>query len=242
MIRVLRVWGRGFRVNTVPLCTGKRPAVERRPQELRTTYCHAVRSYAQIRRREELPSQLDDLPSTMLKKEYTGVQIAGAVNDVVKRLLSLEMASQAEKHKIKTQQLVDKVRSDPQDTSSVEVKIAVLTAKIRSYQEHIQKHPKDKANKRKMLMTIDKRKKLLKLLRRTRYDTFEHVCSQLDIVYTFPPEYYRPVTRRWLAKKALCIKVFQEAKKLRAAGLLRKKRPVKSGSKPEVNQAPGTPV
>lgn len=65
----------------------------------------------------------------------------------------------------------------------------------------------DKANKRRMLMAIDKRKKLLKKLRLVRYDAFEHVCEQLGITYTFPPEYYRRVTRRWLAKKAFCIKV-----------------------------------
>lgn len=56
-------------------------------------------------------------------------------------------------------------------------------------------------------MNIDQRKKKLKFLRRTRYDTFEHVCQQLGITYTFPPEYYRRATRRWQAKKALCIKV-----------------------------------
>lgn len=58
-----------------------------------------------------------------------------------------------------------------------------------------------------MLMAIDKRKKLLKKLRLVRYDAFEQVCEQLGITYTFPPEYYRRVTRRWLAKKAFCIKV-----------------------------------
>lgn len=56
-------------------------------------------------------------------------------------------------------------------------------------------------------MAIDRRKKLLKYLRRTRYDLFENVCKQLGITYTFPLEYYRKATRRWAAKKALCIKV-----------------------------------
>lgn len=56
-------------------------------------------------------------------------------------------------------------------------------------------------------MSIDRRKKKLKFLRRTRYEAFEHVCQQLGITYTFPPEYYRHATRRWQAKKALCIKV-----------------------------------
>lgn len=58
-----------------------------------------------------------------------------------------------------------------------------------------------------MLMAIDQRKKLLKNLRLVCHDTFEKVCEQLGITYTFPPEYYRRATRRWLAKKAFCIKV-----------------------------------
>ena len=58
-----------------------------------------------------------------------------------------------------------------------------------------------------MLMAIDRRKKMLKNLRLVNYDAFENVCQQLGITYTFPPEYYRRITRRWLAKKALCIKV-----------------------------------
>lgn len=57
-------------------------------------------------------------------------------------------------------------------------------------------------------MAIDRRKKLLKNLRLVRYDAFEKVCEQLGITYTFPPEYYRRATRRWVVKKAFCIKVF----------------------------------
>lgn len=72
----------------------------------------------------------------------------------------------------------------------------------------------DKANKRWMLMSIDRRKKLLKYLRRSRYDAFEKVCAELGITYTFPPEYYRRATRRWLAKKALCIKVMYYSMRL----------------------------
>lgn len=56
-------------------------------------------------------------------------------------------------------------------------------------------------------MAIDRRKKILKHLRLIRYDAFEKVCEQLGITYTFPPEYYRRATRRWMAKKEFCIKV-----------------------------------
>ncbi|NXL34196.1 RT15 protein, partial [Glaucidium brasilianum] len=177
-----------------------------------------------VRRKKDIPSHLDDLPPTMLKKDYANVPIVNSVDDVVKRLLSLEMASQKEKMKIKTQQLVEKVRRSPNDNGSSEVQVAVLTAKIRAYEEHLQKHPKDKSNRRRMLMAMDRRKKLLTYLRRVRYDTFERTCKQLNIQYTLPPPYTRKMTKRWLVKKAFCIKVFQEVRKLKAQQRLKERR------------------
>ncbi|XP_030637738.1 small ribosomal subunit protein uS15m [Chanos chanos] len=176
-----------------------------------------VRFYARAaRKKQEFPSQLQDLPPSMLKLEYAAVPLAQTTSDVVKKLISLELASHGEKLRLKEEQLISKVQRDKNDRTSTEVKVAVLTARIRNYQEHLQKHPKDKANKRRMLMSIDRRKKKLKFLRRTRYDAFEKVCQELGIAYTFPPDYYRRVTKRWLAKKALCIKIFKEAQRKRA--------------------------
>ncbi|KAK1156845.1 28S ribosomal protein S15, mitochondrial-like [Acipenser oxyrinchus oxyrinchus] len=184
----------------------------------------AVRCYARpIRKKQDYPSQLADLPPSLLKKEYAGIQCANQTDDLVKKLLTLELASHKEKLKIKTEQMIDMVRRNPNDNGSTEVQVATLTVNIRNLQEHLQKHPKDKSNKRRMLMAIDRRKKLLKYLRRTRYDLFENVCKQLGITYTFPQEYYRKATRRWAAKKALCIKVFNEVRKQRLAERLRQK-------------------
>ncbi|XP_026866878.2 28S ribosomal protein S15, mitochondrial isoform X1 [Electrophorus electricus] len=176
-----------------------------------------VRHYARaVQKKQEFQSQLQDLPPSMLKLEFATVPLAHTVDDVVKRLLSLELGSHRDKLRLKEEQLIAKVQRDENDRSSTEVKVAVLTARIRNFQEHLQKHPKDKANKRWMLMSTDQRKKLLKFLRRTHYDAFEKVCHELDITYTFPPEYCRRATRRWLAKKALCIKVFKEVQKQKA--------------------------
>ncbi|NWI94258.1 RT15 protein, partial [Pitta sordida] len=193
----------------------------------------AARGYARpvMRRRKEVPSQLDDLPPTMLKKDYANLPIINSVDDVVKRLLSLEMASQKEKMKIKTQQLVEKVRRSPNDNGSFEVQgncslpstVAALTARIRMYEEHLQTHPKDKNNRRRMLMDVDRRRKLLGYLRRVRYSTFENTCQQLGIHYTPAPAYTRRVTKRWLVKKAFCIRVFQEKQKLKAAEKLKQR-------------------
>uniref|UniRef100_A0A096LZV7 Small ribosomal subunit protein uS15m n=1 Tax=Poecilia formosa TaxID=48698 RepID=A0A096LZV7_POEFO len=178
-----------------------------------------VRHYARVAKRKTTgpESQLSDLAPTMLKMEYAPVPLAQTTDDLVKRLLSLELASHKEKLQLKKEQLIAKVQRDENDRNSVEVQaVAVLTARIRNYQEHLQKHHKDKANKRRMLMAIDRRKKLLKNLRLVRFDTFERVCEQLGIVYTFPPEYYRRATRRWLAKKEFCIKVFKAVQKQKA--------------------------
>ncbi|XP_035528948.1 28S ribosomal protein S15, mitochondrial [Morone saxatilis] len=177
-----------------------------------------VRHYARAakKRKTSPEGQFSDLSPTMLKVDYTAVPLAQTTDDLVKRLLSLELASHSDKLKLKTEQMIEKVQRDKNDRSSVEVQVAILTARIRNYQEHLQKHHKDIANKRRMLMAIDRRKKLLKNLRLVRYDAFEKVCEQLGITYTFPPEYYRRVTRRWLAKKAYCIKVFKEVQKQKA--------------------------
>ncbi|NXB79757.1 RT15 protein, partial [Donacobius atricapilla] len=177
----------------------------------------------------DIPSHLDDLPPTMLKKDYASLPIMNSVDDVVKRVLSLEMASQREKLKVKTQQLVEKVRRSPNDNGSFELlspsfTVAILTAKIRTLEEHLQRHPKDKSNRRLMLLELDRRRKMLGYLRRVNYGTFEHTCKELDIQYCPPQPYTRRLTKRWLVKKALCIKVFQEKQKLKAAVRLKQRR------------------
>ncbi|NXY59936.1 RT15 protein, partial [Callaeas wilsoni] len=177
----------------------------------------------------DIPSHLDDLPPSLLKKDYANLPIMNSVDDVVKRLLSLEMASQKEKMKVKIQQLVEKVRRSPNDNGSFELlslvfTVAILTARIRTLEEHLQRHPKDKRNRRSMLMDLDRRRKMLGYLRRVNYSTFENTCKHLGIQYSPPQPYSRHVTKRWLVKKALCIKVFQEKQMLKAAERLKQRR------------------
>ncbi|NXR59251.1 RT15 protein, partial [Rhadina sibilatrix] len=186
-----------------------------------TPVLQAARGYARpaAKKKKDTPSHLDDLPPTLLKKEYANLPIMSRVDDVVKRVLSLEMASQKEKMKVKIQQLVEKVRRSPSDNGSFEVqgKLKKGRVLIRTLEEHLQRHPKDKRNRRLLLMDLDRRRKMLGYLRRVNYGTFENTCQQLGIQYSPPQPYSRHVTKRWLVKKALCIKVFQEKQKLKAA-------------------------
>lgn len=57
-------------------------------------------------------------------------------------------------------------------------------------------------------MDLDRRRKMLGYLRRVNYSTFEKTCRELDIQYSPPQPYSRRVTKRWLLKKALSIKVW----------------------------------
>ncbi|XP_045332713.1 28S ribosomal protein S15, mitochondrial [Leopardus geoffroyi] len=173
----------------------------------------AVRGYA-IQKPVQR-SQEDDPPPSTLLKDYQNIPGIEKFDDVVRRLLSLEMANQKEKLKVKQEQLMKKIVANPEDTSSLEARIVALTVKIRNYEEHRQKHRKDKTHKRYLLMSIDQRNKMLKNLRKTNYSVFEKICKELGIEYTFPPPYHRKAHHRWATKKALCIRVFQEVQKLK---------------------------
>uniref|UniRef100_A0A6I8PMY5 Small ribosomal subunit protein uS15m n=1 Tax=Ornithorhynchus anatinus TaxID=9258 RepID=A0A6I8PMY5_ORNAN len=187
-----------------------------------------------------LPSQVDDLPSSMLRQDFRNVPGIDKAPPTPKILIGfLLFHFQKEKLKIKKEQMVSKVSANPEDTSSLEARVAALTVKIRSYEEHMQKHRKDKAHKRYLLMSVDQRKKMLKNLRQTNYEVFEKACKELGIEYTFPPLYYRTATRRWVAKKALCLRVYQETQKLKK---LKKREATLKAAKPEVSETPETPV
>ncbi|KAL1777022.1 28S ribosomal protein S15, mitochondrial [Sigmodon hispidus] len=174
----------------------------------------AVRAYAV--QKPVQPIQDDEPPSSTLIKEYKNIiPDMENVDDIVKRILSLEMADKKEKSKIKQELLMNKIAENPEDSRTLEARIVALTVKIRSYEEHMQKHHKDKAHKRHLLMSIDQRKKMLRLLRQTNYDVFERACRELGVEYTSPPLHFQKVHRRILAKKALCIQVFQEVQKLK---------------------------
>lgn len=71
-----------------------------------------------------------------------------------------------------------------------------MTVKIRSYQEIIESHPRNKKLRVILKETIDKRKKFLGYLRRWDYRRYEWLLEKLNIVYKAYPEGYLRVERR----------------------------------------------
>ncbi|XP_036031047.1 28S ribosomal protein S15, mitochondrial-like [Onychomys torridus] len=188
---------------------------------------HAVHAYA-IQKLVQ-PNQDDEPPPSTSTKEYKNIiPRMEKVDDVVKRVLSLEMAKKKEKLKIKQEQWMSRISENPEDSRTLEARVAALTVKMSSYEEHMQQHPKDKTHKHHLLMSIDQRKKMLKLLQQTNY---EKACRELEVEYTLPPLHFQKVHRSILAKKALCTRVFQEVQKgkkqrraLKAAAVVAKKQ------------------
>uniref|UniRef100_A0A8D2F334 Mitochondrial ribosomal protein S15 n=1 Tax=Theropithecus gelada TaxID=9565 RepID=A0A8D2F334_THEGE len=95
----------------------------------RSLLLQAARGY--VIQKPAQPGQDDDPPPSTLFKDYQNVPGIEKVDDVVKRLLSLEMANKKEMLKMKQEQLMKKIDANPEDTRSLEARIVVLSVKIR---------------------------------------------------------------------------------------------------------------
>ena len=67
------------------------------------------------------------------------------------------------------------------DTGSPEVQVAILSERISYLTEHFKTHKKDHHSRRGLIIMVSKRRKLLKYLKRTNYENFKKVTSDLKI-------------------------------------------------------------
>ena len=67
------------------------------------------------------------------------------------------------------------------DTGSSEIQIALLTDKIETLSSHIKKFKKDKHSSVGLLRAVNKRKKLLEYLKKTKMDSYKNVLSKLNL-------------------------------------------------------------
>ena len=69
-------------------------------------------------------------------------------------------------------EIINEFKRDEKDTGSPEVKIALLTERIKELTEHLKLHPKDNHSRRGMLKMVGKRRSLLNYL--TKKDVNRH--------------------------------------------------------------------
>jgi small subunit ribosomal protein S15 len=67
------------------------------------------------------------------------------------------------------------------DTGSTAVQIALLTQRIRHLTEHVKKHKKDIHSRYGLQKLVEKRKRLMKYLKRTDYRTYVKVLKELGL-------------------------------------------------------------
>jgi len=68
-----------------------------------------------------------------------------------------------------------------EDVGSPEVQISILTKRILEVTEHVKTHQHDFMAKRGLLQMVGKRKKLLKYLERTDFESYKATVSKLGL-------------------------------------------------------------
>lgn len=94
---------------------------------------------------------------------------------------SLDTANQREINQRNIGMLLKKYQRREGDTGSTEVQIAVLSEKIRYLTQHFALHNKDKKNKRGFQILQDRRRKLLKYLKRERFRTYQIIMRDFGL-------------------------------------------------------------
>ena len=84
----------------------------------------------------------------------------------------------------KLENLRAKYGRKPLDTGSPEVQVAMLTERLKGYDRHMVTHKSDIASRRGFLAIWHRRRKLLKYLRRTKYETYAYMMRELNLKET----------------------------------------------------------
>ena len=82
---------------------------------------------------------------------------------------------------IDTQKIVKEYQTAENDTGSVDVQVALLTARIKHLTEHFKTHKKDHHSRRGLLKLVSQRKKLLGYLKNKNLDSYASLISRLGL-------------------------------------------------------------
>jgi len=77
--------------------------------------------------------------------------------------------------------IIEEFRLHDADTGSVEIQVALLTARIRHVTEHLKKHPKDYHSRRGLMKMVGKRRKLLRYLRNDKPEVYKELIAKLSL-------------------------------------------------------------
>ena len=78
-------------------------------------------------------------------------------------------------------EIITKFASNPNDTGSAQVQIAVLTKRINNLIEHFKNHKHDNHSKRGLVALVNNRKKLLSYLSKKDNEKYNKIIKDLKI-------------------------------------------------------------
>uniref|UniRef100_A0A2M4BX82 Small ribosomal subunit protein uS15m n=1 Tax=Anopheles marajoara TaxID=58244 RepID=A0A2M4BX82_9DIPT len=136
------------------------------------------------------------LAGTELMKDFRECKELETANEHVRNLFSIEHNRRREMVEIFKEDMVRRVYRHELDYGSVEAKLGLMTARIRSLQEYMEQFPRQSVVKVQLKELIDKRKRFLRYLRRWDYRRFEYILEKLDLVYKPYPTKFHWITRK----------------------------------------------
>jgi len=78
-------------------------------------------------------------------------------------------------------ELVKEYATQPNDTGSPEVQVAILTERIQNLTEHFKSHVKDRHSRRGLLMMVSQRRQLLDYLKKKNNERYEQLIKRLGL-------------------------------------------------------------
>ncbi|MFQ6607778.1 MAG: 30S ribosomal protein S15 [Fidelibacterota bacterium] len=78
-------------------------------------------------------------------------------------------------------EIISKYGKNEKDSGSLEAQIALLTQRIRGLQDHFKTHKKDHHSRRGLIKMVSNRRKLVKHLQKTNYDSYKKLIDELGI-------------------------------------------------------------
>lgn len=79
------------------------------------------------------------------------------------------------------QEIINKFKLSEKDTGSVQVQVALLTARINHLNEHLKKNKKDNHSRRGLLQMVGKRKGFLLYLKERDIEAYRSLIKELGI-------------------------------------------------------------
>ena len=79
------------------------------------------------------------------------------------------------------QALIKEYAAGESDTGSPEVKVAILSERIKNLTEHLQTHAKDFHSRRGLLVMVGQRRRLLDYLKRKNAERYQELVKRLGL-------------------------------------------------------------